>query len=81
MGYAYYYAGLTSMAEPCYRRVVELNPIPPQPHWMHARMLKYVEKMDKAEQEMREVIAKNPDQYKALAYFGCQLWKESRKQT
>jgi tetratricopeptide (TPR) repeat protein len=39
LGYSYYYAGLNELAEQAYRRVVELNPTPPQHQWMHARML------------------------------------------
>ena len=66
------------MAEQGYRRVVELNPLPPQPHWMHARMLLYLGRVREAEQEMREVVSKNPDQYKALAYFGSMLYYEGK---
>ena len=78
LGYAYYYAGLNDLAEQDYRRVVELNSIPPQPHWMHARMLLYTGKEAEAEQEMRQVVAQNPGQFKALAYFGALLYYEGK---
>ena len=78
LAYAYYYAGLGDLAEKDYRRVVELNPIPPQPHWMHARMLLYLGREAEAEQEMRQVVAQNPGQYKALAYFGSILYYEGK---
>jgi len=74
LAYSYYYAGLNEKAEQGYRRVLELNPLPPQPHWMHARMVLYMGRTAEAEAEMREIVAKNPDQYKALAYFGCMLY-------
>ena len=73
LAYSYYYAGLNEKAEQGYRRVLELNPLPPQPHWMHARMVLYQGRTAEAEAEMRELVGKNPDQYKALAYFGC-MW-------
>jgi serine/threonine protein kinase/Tfp pilus assembly protein PilF len=78
LGYSYYYAGLNELAEQSYRRLVELNPIPPQPHWMHARMLLYNNRAAEAEQEMRQVLAKYPDQFKALAYFGGILYYEGK---
>jgi eukaryotic-like serine/threonine-protein kinase len=76
-GYAYYYAGLNELAEQSYRRVVELNPTP-RNHWMHARMLLYTDKADEAAEEMRPVVAQNPDQYKALAHLGEFLYYEGR---
>ena len=78
LGYAYYYAGLGDLAEQGYRKVVELNPIPPQPHWMHARMLMYLGRMTEAEDEMRQVLAQNPNQFKALAYFGALLYYQGK---
>jgi eukaryotic-like serine/threonine-protein kinase len=78
LGYSYYYAGLNELTEPCYRRVLELNPTPPQPHWMHARMLLYNGKAPEAEQEMRRVVAANPDQFKALAYLGAILYYQGK---
>ncbi len=78
LGYAYYYAGLNEFAEQCYRRVTQINPTPPQPRWMHARMLLYLEKGNEAEQEMREVVAKTPDQFKALGYFGGVLYYQGK---
>ena len=78
LAYSYYYAGLNELAEEGYRRVLALNAIPPQPHWMHARMLLYLGRIQEAEQEMREVVARNPDQFKALAYFGSVLYYEGK---
>jgi tetratricopeptide (TPR) repeat protein len=45
---------------------------------MHARMLLYVGRLDEAEQEMRQLLAKNPDQFKALAYFGSLLYYQGK---
>ena len=45
---------------------------------MHARMLLYSGKAQEAEQEMRQVVAQNPDQFKALAYFGGVLYYEGK---
>jgi serine/threonine protein kinase/tetratricopeptide (TPR) repeat protein len=78
LAYAYYYAGIDDLAEQDYRRVTELNPIPPEPHWMHARMLLYLGKEAEAEQEMRQVVAQNPGQFRALAYFGSVLYYEGK---
>jgi serine/threonine protein kinase/Flp pilus assembly protein TadD len=75
LGYSYYYAGLNELAEQAWGRVVTLNPTP-QPHWMHARMLLYSGKSKDAEEEMRSVVAANPDQFKALAYLGMMLYYE-----
>jgi eukaryotic-like serine/threonine-protein kinase len=74
LGYSCYYGGLNDLSEQAYRRVTQLNPIAPQPHWMQARMLLYSGKPAEAEKEMRELVAKNPDQFKALAYFGMILY-------
>ena len=78
LAYAYYYAGLGELAEQGYRRVVELNPMPPQEHWMHARMLLYIGRTSDAEQELRQILAKNPDQFKAMAYLGKLLYYEGK---
>jgi len=77
LGYSYYYAGLNELAEQAWARVVTLNPTP-QPHWMHARMLLYSGKAKDAEEEMRSVVASNPDQFKALAYLGMILYYEGK---
>ncbi|MGB8063384.1 MAG: protein kinase [Candidatus Sulfotelmatobacter sp.] len=76
-GYAYYYAGLNELAEQSYRRVLELNPTP-RNHWMHARMLLYTGNAHEAAEEMRPVVAQNPDQYKALAHLGEFLYYEGK---
>jgi tetratricopeptide (TPR) repeat protein len=78
LGYSYYYAGLNELAEPCYRRIIELNPAPLQPHWMRARMLLYSGRVDEADKEMRQLVAANPDQFKAMAYFGGVLYYEGK---
>ncbi len=77
LGYSYYYAGLNELAEQAWGRVVTLNPAP-QPHWMHARMLLYSGKAKDAEEEMRTVVAANPDQFKALACLGMILYYEGK---
>ncbi len=41
-------------------------------------MLLYQGRLAEAELEMRDVVAKNPDQFKALAYFGCMLYYEGK---
>jgi tetratricopeptide (TPR) repeat protein len=51
-----------------------LNPTILQPHWMRARMLLYMGRTGDAEQEMRQLVEKNPDSIKALAYFGYVLY-------
>jgi eukaryotic-like serine/threonine-protein kinase len=77
LGYSCYYAGLNELGEQAWGRVVTLNPTP-QPHWMHARGLLYSGKANDAEQELRSVVAANPDQFKALAYFGMVLYYEGK---
>ena len=78
LSYSYYYAGLNEAAEQGYRKVLELNSVPPQPHWMHARMLLYMGRASDAEAELKEVVAKNPDQFKALTYFGATLYYQGK---
>jgi eukaryotic-like serine/threonine-protein kinase len=78
LGYACYYAGLNELAEQAYGRLIELNSTLLQPHWMHARMLLYTGRAAEAEQEMRPLVAKNPDQYKAAAYLGSILYYEGK---
>jgi serine/threonine protein kinase/Flp pilus assembly protein TadD len=78
LGYSCYYAGLNELSEQAYRRLIELNPTLIQPHWMRARMLLYMGRAPEAEQEMRQVVARVPDHYKALAYFGGVLYYEGK---
>jgi serine/threonine protein kinase/Tfp pilus assembly protein PilF len=78
LGYSYYYAGLNERSEQAYRRLIELDPMPLQPHWMHARMLLYSGKPAEAEKEMRQLVAANPDQFKALAYLGMILYYQGK---
>jgi serine/threonine protein kinase/Flp pilus assembly protein TadD len=77
LGYSYCYAGLNEQAVQAWGRVVTLNPVP-QPHWMHARTLLFSGKAKDAEEEMRTVVAANPDQFKALAYLGMMLYYEGK---
>jgi serine/threonine protein kinase/tetratricopeptide (TPR) repeat protein len=77
LGYAYYYAGLNELAEQAWGRVLTLNPAP-QSHWMHGRMLLYSGKAKNAEDEMRSLVAANPDQFKALAYLGAVFYYEGK---
>jgi serine/threonine protein kinase/cytochrome c-type biogenesis protein CcmH/NrfG len=74
VGYSCYYAGLNELAEQAYRRLIEMNPMQLQPHWMRARMLLYSGKGAEAEKEMRPLVAANPDQFKALGYSGMILY-------
>ena len=78
LGYSYYYAGLSELAEEAYRHVVELNPTVPHNHWMLARMLVYVGKTSEAEKDLRDTLEKNPDQFKLLAHLGMVLYYEGR---
>jgi eukaryotic-like serine/threonine-protein kinase len=78
LGYSCYYAGLDELAEQAYARLIELNSTLLQPHWMHARMLLYSGRAAEAEEEMRPIVAKNPDQFKAAAYFGSILYYEGK---
>lgn len=45
---------------------------------MHARMLLFSGKAAEAEKEMRQLVAANPDQFKALAYLGMMLYYEGK---
>ena len=78
LGYAYYYAGLNELSEQAYGHLIQLNPTPPQRHWMHARMLLYLGRMQEAEQEMRQLNVTNPDHFKVLAYLGGVLYYEGK---
>jgi serine/threonine protein kinase/tetratricopeptide (TPR) repeat protein len=77
LGYSYYYAGLNELAEQAWGRVLTLNPAP-QSHWMHGRMLLYSGMAKNAEDEMRSLVAANPDQFKALAYLGAVFYYEGK---
>jgi serine/threonine protein kinase/Flp pilus assembly protein TadD len=77
LGYSYCYAGLNEQAGQAWGRVVTLNPVP-QAHWMHARTLLFSGKARDAEEEMRALVAANPDQFKALAYLGMILYYEGK---
>lgn len=69
LGYMYHYAGLTDLAEAAFRRVRDLDPSPPQPYWMHGRMLLYQGRTHEAEQEVRRALERYPDQFKLLTFL------------
>ncbi len=77
-GYSYYYAGLNKLAERAYEHLIQIDPASLQPHWMHARMLLYQGRTQEAEQEMRELLAAHPDQFKALTSLGEFLYYEGK---
>ena len=76
LGYSYYYAGLNELAEQAYRRVIELNPAPPQPHWMHARMLLYTGRSKKRNKKCGSGCGK-PGSIQGLGVFrrACSITK------
>ncbi len=78
LGYLYHYTGLLDLAEKAYDRSIDLNPTTTRIHWMHARMHLYQGRPEESEQEMRRVLAANPDQFKALAYMGEFLYYEGK---
>ena len=45
---------------------------------MHARMLLYVGRAPEAEQEMKQALAENPNQFKAMAYLGEFLYYQGK---
>jgi len=78
LGYVYHYAGLDDAAEKAYRRSAELNPTTTRIHWMHARMLLYVGRAPEAELEMKQALAENPNQFKAMAFLGEFLYYQGK---
>jgi len=78
LGYAYHYADLVELAEQAYRRSVELNPSTPRIHWMHGRMLLYVDRAHDAELEMRQAMAASPNQYRVAAFLGELLYYQGK---
>jgi eukaryotic-like serine/threonine-protein kinase len=78
LGYSYYYAGLNDLSEKAYGHIIDLNPTILQPHWMHARMLLFLGRTGDAEHELRQLVEKNPDQFKALTYLGMVLYYEGK---
>lgn len=74
LGYVSHYAGLNRQFEHAYARCIELNPTALHRHWMHARALLSLKDYDAAERELRDVLATNPEQYKALSYLGQILY-------
>ncbi len=78
LGYVYHYTGLLELGEQAYRRSIELNPAALHRHWMHARTLLFLGREPEGEQELRELLKANPDQRKAMAYFGEILYYEGK---
>jgi len=78
LGYLYHYTGLLDLAEQSYDHSLELNPTTIRIHWMHARMHLYQGRPEESEQEMRRVLAANPDQFKAMAYLGEFLYYQDK---
>ncbi len=78
LGYLYHYTGLLDLAEKAYDRSIDLNPTTTRIHWMHARMHLFQGRPQEAEQEMKRILAANPDQFKALAYMGEFLYYEDK---
>ena len=78
LGYLYHYTGLLDLAEKAYDRSIDLNPTTNRIHWMHARMHLFQGRPEESEQEMRRLLASNPDQFKALAYLGEFLYYQGK---
>jgi serine/threonine protein kinase/tetratricopeptide (TPR) repeat protein len=78
LGYLYHYTGLLDLAETAYDRSVDLNPTTIRIHWMHARMHLFQGRPEESEEEMKRVLAANPDQFKALAYLGEFLYYQGK---
>ena len=78
LGYIYHYAGLIDLAEAAFRRDRDLDPTPPQPYWMHGRMLLYQGKAHEAEDEVRRALERYPDQFKLLTFLGDFLYYQGK---
>lgn len=78
LGYLYHYTGLLDLAEKAYDRSTDLNPTTTRIHWMHARMHLFQGRPQEAEEEMKRILAANPDQFKALAYMGEFLYYQDK---
>jgi eukaryotic-like serine/threonine-protein kinase len=78
LGYIYHYAGLIDLADAAFRRDRDLDPTPPQPYWMHGRMLLYQGKAHEAEEEVRRALERYPDQFKLLTFLGDSLYYQGK---
>src|SRR5260370_100588 len=78
LGYVYHYTDLLELGEQAFRRSIELNPAALQLHWMHARTLLFLGREPEGEEELRQLLKANPDQRKAMAYFGEILYYEGK---
>ena len=74
LGYTCHYAGLIDQADAAFRRSRDLDPVPPTPYYLHARMLLYQGKAHEAELEVRQALERYPDHFKMLAYLGDFLY-------
>jgi eukaryotic-like serine/threonine-protein kinase len=80
LGYSYHYAGLLDLAEAAFRRGRDLDPTPPQAYWMHGRMLLYLGKAHEAEVEIRQALARYPEQFKLLTFLGDFLYYQGKNE-
>jgi tetratricopeptide (TPR) repeat protein len=78
LGYVYHYTGLLDLAETAYDRSMDLNPTTIRIQWMHARMHLYQGRPEESEEDMRHVLAANPNQFKVLAYLGEFLYYQDK---
>jgi serine/threonine protein kinase/Flp pilus assembly protein TadD len=78
LGYIYHYAGLIELADVAFLRDRDLDPTPPQPYWMHGRMLLYQGKPHEAEEEVRKALERYPDQFKLLTFLGDFLYYQGK---
>jgi eukaryotic-like serine/threonine-protein kinase len=78
LGYIYHYAGLIDLADAAFLRDRNLDPTPPQPYWMHGRMLLYQGKPHEAEEEVRRALERYPDQFKLLTFLGDFLYYQGK---
>ena len=69
---------MIDLAEAAFLRCRDLNPVPPQPYWLHGRMLLYQGKAHEAELEVRQALERYPDNFKLLAYLGEFLYYQGK---
>ncbi len=80
LAYSCHYAGLIDLAEAAFRRSRDLDPTPAQIAWMHGRMLLYQGKPHDAEVEVRQALARYPDQFKLLTFLGDFLYYQGKNE-
>ncbi|PYU26413.1 MAG: hypothetical protein DMG30_01990 [Acidobacteria bacterium] len=69
---------MIDLAEATFPHSRDLNPAPPRIYWMHGRMLLYQGKAHEAEEEARQGLARNPDQFKLMSYLGDFLYYQGK---